>query len=138
LPLLNRIRDWCDSMLALTLKKVHDKMVHEITFVKVRNGREPKPIILERDENLVFQMTEEELKCPPEQVAQLIKARGSKVNGKAELIVTIQELIGCGEKAARNCIKAAIEASAILEVEGERAPGKTGPVPRAYVQNERR
>jgi len=130
------IRDWTDTMLALTVKKAQDGYRHEITFVKVRNGRQPKPITLERDENLVFQVIEEALKFPPEQVALLIKAKGGRVNGKAELVGAIQDLIGCGEKTARDCIKAAIEASAILEVEGERAPGKTGPVPRAYIQNE--
>ena len=130
------IRDWCDTMLALTVKKVQDGYQHEITFVKVRNGRQPKSIMLERDENLVFQVTTAASKFPPEQVALLIKAKGGRVNGQKELIGAIQDLIGCGEKTGRDCIKAAIEASAILEVEGERAPGKTGPVPRAYVQNE--
>ncbi|MGO8761381.1 MAG: AAA family ATPase [Desulfobaccales bacterium] len=130
------IRDWCDTMITLTVKKIQSGYQHTLTFVKVRHGRQPKPITLERDENLVFQVVEEESRCTPEQVAQLIKAKGGKVNGKAELIGAIQDLIGCGEKTARDCIKAAIEASAILEVEGERAPGKTGPVPRAYVPNE--
>ena len=130
------IRDWCDTMLALTVKKAQDGYRHEITFVKVRNGRQPKPITLERDENLVFQVIEEALKFPPEQVALLIKAKGGRVNGKAELIGAIQDLIGGGEKAACKYIKDAIEASAIRVVPGERAPGKTGPVPNAYVLNE--
>jgi len=130
------IRDWTDTMLALTVKKVQDGYQHKITFVKVRNGREPKPITLERDENLVFQVIEETLKFSPEQVALLIKAKGGRVNGKAELIGAIQYLIGGGEKAACKYIKDAIEASAIRVVEGEREPGKTGPVPNAYVPNE--
>jgi hypothetical protein len=130
------IRDWCDSMLALTVKKAQDGYRHEITFVKVRNGRQPKPITLERDEYLVFQVIEEALKFPPEQVALLIKAKGGRVNRKVELIGAIQDLSGGGEKAACKYIKDAIEASAIRVVKGEREPGKTGPVPNAYVANE--
>jgi archaellum biogenesis ATPase FlaH len=130
------IRDWCDSMLALTVKKAQDGYRHEITFVKVRNGREPKPITLERDENLVFQVIEEALKFPPERVAAIIAAKGGRVNGQTNLIEAIQELAGCGEKAARAYIRAAIEHGTILEIDGEREPGKSGPIPRAYVQKE--
>jgi archaellum biogenesis ATPase FlaH len=132
------IRDWCDSMLALTVKKVQDGYRHELTFVKVRNGRQPKPITLERDENLVFQVIEEELKFPPEQVAVLIKAKDGRINGQAELVEAIQELAGCGEKAARAYIRAAIEEGVILEVKGERKPGKRGIIPRAYVLNKQK
>jgi archaellum biogenesis ATPase FlaH len=130
------IRDWCDTMLALTVKKGQTGYLHEVTFIKVRNGRQPQPITLERDENLVFQVIEEALKFSPEQVALLIKAKGGWVNGKVELIGAIQDLIGGGEKAACKYIKDAIEASAIRVVKGEREPGKTGPVPNAYVPSE--
>ena len=130
------IRDWCDTMLALTVKKVQDGYLHEITFAKVRNGRQPQPITLERDENLVFQVMEEALKFPPERVAAIIAAKGGRVNGQTNLIEAIQELAGCGEKAARAYIKAAIEQGTILEIDGKREPGKSGPIPRAYVQKE--
>jgi archaellum biogenesis ATPase FlaH len=130
------IRDWCDTMLALTVKKVQDGYRHEIIFAKVRNGRQPKPITLERDENLVFQVIEEALKFPPDRVALLIEAKGGRVNGKVELIEAIQELAGCGEKAAREYIRVAIEHGTILEIDGKREPGKSGPIPKAYVQKE--
>lgn len=132
------IKDWCDSMLALTVKKAQDGYRHEITFVKVRNGRQPKPINLERDENLVFQVFNEVLAFPPERVAAIIKAKGGRVNGQAGLVEAIQEIAGCGEKAARTYIKAALEAGVISEVKGERKPGKRGIIPRAYVLNEQK
>jgi archaellum biogenesis ATPase FlaH len=130
------IRDWCDTMLALTVKKAADGYLHEITFVKVRNGRQPKPIILERDENLVFQVTEEESRYPPEQVAQIIRAKGGRVNSQKDLAAAIQGVIKCGERTAIKFIKKAVDRQTILAVIGDRDPYKAGPTPNAYVPND--
>jgi len=127
------IRDWCDSMLALTVKKAADGYLHEITFVKVRNGRQPKPISLKRDENLVFQVTEEESRCSPEQVAQIIRAKGGRVNGRTDLVAAIREVIVCGERTAGKFITAAIEKQTIQAVPGDRDPKKSGATPNAYI-----
>ena len=95
-------------MLALTAKKVQAGYQHKITFVKVRAGRQPQSITLERDENLVFQVTEEESKCTPEQVAQIIRDKGGRVNGRKELVAAIREVIECGERTAIKFIATAI------------------------------
>jgi hypothetical protein len=127
------IRDWCDTMLALTVKKAADGYLHEVTYVKVRNGRQPKPITLDRDENLVFQVTEEESRCSPEQVAQIVRAKGGRVNGRKALVAAIQDVIECGERTALKFIKAAIDRQAIMAVVGDRDPNTAGAAPNAYI-----
>lgn len=130
------IRDWCDTMMALTVKKAQAGYQHTITFSKVRNGRQPKPIILERDENLVFQVTEEESKCTPEQVAAIIRTKGGRVNSQKDLVTAIREVLKCGERTAQKFIKAAMDRQTILAVIGDRDPNKSGPAPNAYIPND--
>ncbi len=128
------IKDWADTMVALTTKKAAGgKLFKQITFAKVRNGRKPSPILVERDEYFICQLAEEESRCSPEQVAAIIRAAGGKLSGQKELVAAIQDVIECGERSARKFIQSAIEKRMIQVVPGERDPGKAGPAPKVYV-----
>jgi RecA-family ATPase len=131
------IRDWADTLIALTKKKTADgKFLKQLTFVKVRNGKQPKPILAEEDENFILTVAEEESRFPPEQVAAIIRAKGGRVNRRQELVEAIQEVIKCGERTARKFIQAAIDDQKILVIPGEREQGKAGPIPNAYIPND--
>jgi hypothetical protein len=128
------IRDWADTLIALTAKRGEGgKFFKQLNFLKVRNGDTPKPILVERDENFICHVTEEESRCSPEQVAAIIRAKGGKLSGQKELVAAIQDVIECGERSARKFIQSAIEKRTIQVVPGERDPGKAGPAPKVYV-----
>jgi hypothetical protein len=103
------IRDWADTLLAVTRKKHEHKTLRLLEFIKVRNGMEPKPILLERDENFLHHVTEEDMLCTPEKVKIILEAMGGKIEGQEPLKTAIMETTGCGEQSARTYIKLAVE-----------------------------
>jgi RecA-family ATPase len=131
------IKDWADTLIALTTKKTAGgKFLKQLTFIKVRNGARPKPILAEEDENFILTVTEEESRCSPEQVVAIIRSKGGRVNGREKLIEAIQQVIECGERTARKFIQAALDSQMINVVPGEREPGKAGPIPNAYIPDD--
>ena len=107
------IRDWADTLIAVTRKKHEHKTLRLLEFIKVRNGPEPKPLLLERDEYFLHQLTEEDVLCPPEQVKAILEALGGKVEGQKPLKAAIIKAAGCGERRARDYINLAIERQVI-------------------------
>jgi DNA primase catalytic core len=108
------IRDWADTLLALTRKKHEQKILRLLEFIKVRNGPEPKPILLERNENFLHRATEEDILCPPEKVKAILEAQGGRVEGQAQLREAIIKETGCGDRRARDFISLAIERRVII------------------------
>jgi hypothetical protein len=103
------IRDWADTLLAVTRKKHEHKTLRLLEFIKVRNGMEPKPILLERDENFLHHVTEEDVLCSPEQTKAILKAMGGQVDGQGKLIEAIMEAVSCTERSAVSYIKIAVD-----------------------------
>lgn len=103
------IKDWADTLIAVTSKPHNNKILRQLTFLKVRNGPEHKPILLERDkETFVHTVTEEESLCNPGKVAEILKAMGGEARTQAEFVEAIQEATGCSDKSAKKYIKNAI------------------------------
>jgi KaiC/GvpD/RAD55 family RecA-like ATPase len=107
------IRDWADTLIAVTRKKHEHRILRLIEFIKVRNGPEPRPILLERDENFLHHITEEDMLCPPEKVKAILEALGGRVEGQEPLKQAIMKATGCIEKSARSFIKLAVDRKAI-------------------------
>jgi hypothetical protein len=107
------IRDWADTLITLTPKKHEHKTLKLIEFIKVRNGPEPKPILLERNEYFLHHVTEEYMLCPPEKVKAILEALGGRVEGQELLKQAIMDATGCNDKSARSFIKLAVERKAI-------------------------
>jgi hypothetical protein len=84
-----------------------------LEFVKVRNGPEAKPILLERDEYFLHHVTEEDIICPPEKVKAILASLGGKVEGQEPLKQAIMEATGCNDKSARTYISLAVNRKAI-------------------------
>ena len=107
------IRDWADTLIAVTRKKHESRILRLLEFIKVRNGPEAKPILLERDEYFLHHVTEEDMLCPPEKVKAILEALGGKVEGQEPLKQAIMETTGCNERSARSFINLAVERKAI-------------------------
>jgi hypothetical protein len=128
------IRDWADTLIALTTKKGEGgKFFKQLNFLKVRNGYTPKPILVERDENFICHVTKEKSMFAPEQVPQIIRAKGGRVIGWQELTKAIQNILECTQREAQGLIKTATEKNLIKIVPGEKEPGKRGRAPQIYV-----
>jgi predicted ATP-dependent serine protease len=127
------IRDWADTLVALTPKKaLSGKILKQLTYVKVRNGYQPKPVVVERDENFLCQVIEAKSIFSPEQVQQTIRARGGRVAGWKELVAAIQDALGCSQRDAQDLIKSATENRLIKATPGEKETGKKGRAPQIY------
>lgn len=103
------IKDWADTLVTLIRKKHEHKTLRLLEFVKVRNGPEPKPILLERDEFFLHWPVEDDVLCPPEKVAEIIRDCGGSVEGFGKLKELIAGEVGCSLRSAASYIKTAIE-----------------------------
>lgn len=110
------IRDWADTLIAMTLKSHEYKTLRYLEFVKVRNGPQHKPILLERDDHFIHRVTEEDVFCPPEKVREILSSMGGKVESQDTLKKEIIAKMKCSEKTARNAIKLAVEQIAIRAI----------------------
>ena len=103
------IRDWADTLIAVTRKRHEHKSLRLLEFIKVRNGPELRPILLERDENFLHHVTDDDVLCPPEKVKAILEALGGKTEGQERLREAIMEATNCGDRSARAFIDLAIE-----------------------------
>jgi hypothetical protein len=103
------IRDWADTLIAITRKKHESRILRLLEFIKVRNGPEIKPILLERDEYFLHSITEDDMLCPPEQVKELLESLGGRIEGQEKLKKAIIERFDCGDRSAVNFIGNALD-----------------------------
>jgi archaellum biogenesis ATPase FlaH len=117
------IMDWAYTALTFTHKPHEEKTLRKIEFVKVRDGKQPKPFYVERDpETFLCSYYDEESLVSPNLIADVLK---EKFDGMAEkqsdLIDLIMERTGCGNRTARTGLKNALKMKVIYE-----SPGQTG------------
>lgn len=80
------IRDWADTMIGYIHKPNNEaKVMRILTFDKVRHGPEPANILLERDENFIHHIVEEDLAVPTSLIAEAFSELGGKAKSRAEL-----------------------------------------------------
>ena len=75
--------------MALTVRKHNHKTLRQITFDKLRDAPIPKPLLVERDENLLLHLTEEDTLCPPHKVAEILEDLGGECDKQKDLINAI-------------------------------------------------
>jgi hypothetical protein len=107
------IRDWADTLVAITRKKHESRILRLLEFIKVRNGPDIKPILLERDEHFLHHITEEDMLCSPEKVREILTELGGKSEGQEPLKKAIMEQTNCGDRSAANFIALAMERKTI-------------------------
>ncbi len=108
------IRDWCDTLIGVSRGK-GEAIVRTLDFIKVRNGPEPKRLVLERSkENFLHTVTDDADVCPPEKVRAILASLGGCVEGQERLRAAIMAEVGCKERRARHFINQAVDRGSII------------------------
>jgi RecA-family ATPase len=103
------IKDWADTLIQMTRKKHKSKILHYLTFTKIRNGPEQRPILIHADKKyFTHDVIEEDTLANPQKVAEILENLGGQVETQAELKEAIIQEVGCSEKTAKNYIKNAV------------------------------
>jgi len=103
------IRDWADTIIGFSRKKHNDLVLRTLEFFKVRNGPEPKPIVVSRDlETFLHHVTDGESLCSPAKVAAILEGLGGE-SGRSPLLRAIQSAVGCQERQAREFLYEAVK-----------------------------
>ncbi len=100
-------RDWADTFVTLSREKHATRLLRKLEFHKVRNGPEPKPIVIERDKNsFLSSIYGCDVIYPSSKIRALVEgSEGSCVGSQGKLC----DLIAAEVKGSRTQIIASIE-----------------------------
>ena len=102
------IRDWADTLIGFSRHKSDELVLRDLEFLKVRNGPEPKPLILERDKDtFLHRVSDGGTVCSPGRVRAIVEGFGGQVE-RQPLIRGIQAAVGCQERRASDYLQGAI------------------------------
>ena len=107
------IIDWAVSAMAFTVKKHEHKNLRQLQFIKVRDGAEPKPMLLERDEKFLLSITDEDSLCPASKIKEILEDLGGHVETQKPLVDAIVKEVECTDRSARKYLKRAVEMKVI-------------------------
>ena len=107
------IMDWAVTAASFTVVPHADKVFRKLTFHKVRDGATPKPLLLERDEDFLLSVTDEDSLCPSNKVREILQDLGGHVDSQKPFVEAIRAEVGCNDKSARKYIKQAVEMQVI-------------------------
>jgi len=115
------IMDWAYTAISFTGKSHEDKTLRKLEFVKVRDGKQPKPFYVERDpETFLCSYYDEQSLASPNVVAAIL---GDEFNGDTDqqmpLVKAIIEKTKCAERTAKAGIRNAVQMKLIYEYPGE-------------------
>ena len=117
------IKDWCDTLIQMTRKKHKSKILHYLTFTKIRNGPEQRPILIHADEKyFTHDVIEEDTLASPEKVAEVLETMGGQAETQAELVEALVQEVGCSNRSAVNYIKNAVHKT--IKEYGDEGSGK--------------
>ncbi len=113
------IRDWSDTLLTLTPKKVDPLPILRMDFPKVRNGKPIRSFLIERSECFTHTVQDEAVLCDGSRAAEILRDElGGVANSMGELAEQIEKFTGVSRATAYRAIKGAIP-TLIHEEEGE-------------------
>lgn len=115
------IMDWAYTVITFTRKPHEEKILRKIEFAKVRDGKEPKPFYVERDdEAFLCKFYDEDSLVSPGLVKKILDERfNGSVDQQKPLVSAIISKTGCAEKTAKQGIRHAAEMKVIYEFKGE-------------------
>jgi RecA-family ATPase len=118
------IIDWAATA-ANFKRKAHEHKTHRILeLVKVRDAPLPTPLLLERGDDLLLRIGEEDTLCPPGRVKEILVSNfGGRVDMQKELLDAIQKETGCSPRTAKEGVKKAVEMKQINEFSNGRYKG---------------
>jgi 5S rRNA maturation endonuclease (ribonuclease M5) len=125
------IFDWAYTVITFTRKPHEEKTLRKIQFGKVRDGKEPRPFYIERDdESFLCQFYDEESLVSPGLVRKILDEQfNGSVEQQKPLVSAIISKTGCGEKTAKQGIRHAVEMKVIYEFKGEDNRSKAYRIP---------
>ena len=111
--------DWAYTVLTFTRRPHESTMLRKIDFVKVRDGKQPKPFIVERDpETFLCQYHDEDSLVSPAFVKSILDEEfNGMVDGQKEFVKAIMAKAQCSDRTARTGIKRAVELKQIFEMD---------------------
>ncbi len=115
------ILDWADTALTLTEKRYETLILRRLEFVKIRNGKPLRPLLLKRDpeSHLHTIEAEERVLCDPARAAGILADLGGEVPSKAALVTAIINETGSSKPTAYRVIDQAITAGLFEVARGE-------------------
>ena len=115
------ILDWADTALTLTEKKHEELILRRLEFVKLRNGKPIRPLLLQRDpESLLHTVVAEEgVLCGAARVKSILRDLGGEVDSKSALVSEIMKQTGASQATAYRVVDEAINGKLIREAHGE-------------------
>jgi hypothetical protein len=118
------IQDWADTLISITDRKHEHKTLRQIDFIKIRNGPERKSQLVERDNDFIHHLTEEDMLVSTTKVKEILdNCFGGRVDKQSELLAAISEQCGCTQRTAATAVKRAVEMKYILETIKGRTKG---------------
>jgi 5S rRNA maturation endonuclease (ribonuclease M5) len=111
------IMDWAYTVITLTRKPHEEKTLRKIQFAKVRDGKEPKPFYIERDdETFLHRFYDEDSLVPPALVKQILSEQfNGYVDRQKELMKAIMKEAKCSDRTAKAGIRQAVDMKVIYE-----------------------
>jgi RecA-family ATPase len=114
------IRDWADTIITLrhTSKADNPGPGRQLDYIKIRNGPQRAPLFLERDQNFVHQVAEDNRKASPATVARIVSENQNEQGyqgSQNDLIKLLKEATECSTGTAHSAIKEAIKDGYIKE-----------------------
>lgn len=118
------IMDWAYTVMTFTRQPHESKELRKIEFPKVRDGRQPKPFLVERDpETFLCHFYDEESLVSPALVRTVLEELGGLSETQRELIKAIMSKAECSDRTAASAIRRAVEFKTIFETRDGRTKG---------------
>ena len=118
-------RDWADTVICITQRKHEHKILRQLDFIKIRNGPMRKSVLVERDENFIHEIVEEDMLVPVSRVKEILETQfGGRVEKQRDLLEAIAQECGCTQRTAAPAIRRAVTMKFITEFKAKgRAKG---------------
>jgi len=105
-------KDWCDTLIGLTVKPHESKVLRLVTFHKVRHGPDgvQRPTVLvERDAYFLHWPVREDELLPAEKVAEILIDLGGRAESKTAFSAELAKQVPCSKATAWRSLTRALE-----------------------------
>jgi hypothetical protein len=112
------IMDWAYTVITFTKKPHEEKVLRKVEFVKVRDAKEPKPFLIERDpETFLCRFYDEESLVSPAMVRGILENDfNGVVDKQRDLITAVMGKAQCSDRTAAAAIRRAVDFKQIYEI----------------------
>jgi KaiC/GvpD/RAD55 family RecA-like ATPase len=111
------IMDWAYTVLTFTRKAHEEKTLRKVEFVKVRDGRQPKPFVVERDpETFLCRYFDDGALVSPALVRTILEDEfNGTVDNQRDLVNAVMAKAQCSDRTAKEAIRQTVHYKQISE-----------------------